>query len=107
MSESIQQNDIVAQAEALERLSIKHIQDKNWAALEAMLDPFLDPSFDGQTSRLDSNHRTRWKHTRSTTYMSRDINVVGLKHCGLVIHCIRPSSGLEHAIPRLTSPHED
>jgi len=39
MSESINQNDILAQAEALERLSIKHIQDKNWVALEAMLDP--------------------------------------------------------------------
>ena len=39
MSELVHQNDIVAQAEALERLSIQYIQDKNWVALEAMLDP--------------------------------------------------------------------
>ncbi|OWF65918.1 hypothetical protein B6A14_09175 [Polynucleobacter hirudinilacicola] len=31
--------DIQAQAEALERLSVRHIQEKNWQALEDMLDP--------------------------------------------------------------------
>ena len=33
------QNSIATEAEELERLSIKLIQDKNWSALEAMLDP--------------------------------------------------------------------
>jgi len=33
------QNSIATEAEELERLSIKLIQDKNWNALEAMLDP--------------------------------------------------------------------
>lgn len=33
------QNSITTEAEELERLSIKLIQDKNWSALEAMLDP--------------------------------------------------------------------
>jgi hypothetical protein len=33
------QNSIAIEAEELERLSIKLIQDKNWSALEAMLDP--------------------------------------------------------------------
>jgi len=33
------QNSIATEAEELECLSIKLIQDKNWSALEAMLDP--------------------------------------------------------------------
>ena len=33
------QNSIATEAEELERLSIKLIQDKNWSALEVMLDP--------------------------------------------------------------------
>ena len=33
------QNSIATEAEELERLSIRLIQDKNWSALEAMLDP--------------------------------------------------------------------
>ena len=33
------QNSMATEAEELERLSIKLIQDKNWSALEAMLDP--------------------------------------------------------------------
>jgi len=33
------QNSIATEAEELERLSIKLIQDKNWSALKAMLDP--------------------------------------------------------------------
>lgn len=33
------QAGIEVQAEALERLSVKYIQDKNWRALEDMLDP--------------------------------------------------------------------
>ena len=32
-------NSIEVQAEQLERLSVKYIQDKNWDALEKMLDP--------------------------------------------------------------------
>jgi hypothetical protein len=33
------QNSITTEAEELERFSIKLIQDKNWSALEAILDP--------------------------------------------------------------------
>lgn len=33
------ENDIQAQGEALERLSVRLIQEKNWQALEDMLDP--------------------------------------------------------------------
>lgn len=32
-------SSILVQAEQLERLSVKYIQDKNWDALEKMLDP--------------------------------------------------------------------
>lgn len=39
MSEKINPKSIEAEAEALERLSVKMIQDKNWDALEKMLDP--------------------------------------------------------------------
>ena len=39
MSEITNQKSIEAEAEALERLAVKMIQDKNWGALEKMLDP--------------------------------------------------------------------
>lgn len=39
MSETINQKSIEAEAQALERYSVKLIQDKNWNALEKMLDP--------------------------------------------------------------------
>lgn len=39
MSEIINQKSIEAEAQALERLAVKMIQDKNWIALEKMLDP--------------------------------------------------------------------
>jgi hypothetical protein len=39
MSEIINQKRIEAEAQALEYLAVKMIQDKNWTALEKMLDP--------------------------------------------------------------------
>ena len=39
MSEIENQQSIEAEAQALERLTVKMIQDKNWDALEKMLDP--------------------------------------------------------------------
>jgi hypothetical protein len=39
MSETTNQKSIEAEAQALERLAVKMIQDKNWGALEKMLDP--------------------------------------------------------------------
>ena len=39
MSEIINQKSIEAEAQALEYLAVKMIQDKNWTALEKMLDP--------------------------------------------------------------------
>lgn len=39
MSEIINQKSIEAEAQALECLAVKMIQDKNWIALEKMLDP--------------------------------------------------------------------
>jgi len=39
MSDFLFQENIEAEAEALERLAVKVIQDKNWTALENMLDP--------------------------------------------------------------------
>ena len=39
MSETTNQKSIEAEAVALERLAVKMIQDKNWGALEEMLDP--------------------------------------------------------------------
>ena len=39
MDKQINQDNLAVEAEELERLSVKLIQDKNWAALEAMLDP--------------------------------------------------------------------
>ncbi len=39
MSEITNQKMIEAEAQELERLAIKMIQDKNWSALEKMLDP--------------------------------------------------------------------
>lgn len=39
MDKQTSTNDIAAEAEELERLSVKLIQDKNWNALEEMLDP--------------------------------------------------------------------
>ena len=39
MSEITNQKSMEAEAEALERLAVKMIQDKNWDALEKMLDP--------------------------------------------------------------------
>jgi hypothetical protein len=39
MSETTNQKSIEAEAQALERLAVKMIQDKNWDALEKMLDP--------------------------------------------------------------------
>ena len=39
MDKQTDQDNIALEAEALERLSVKLIQDKNWDALEKMLDP--------------------------------------------------------------------
>jgi hypothetical protein len=39
MDKQINQDNLAVEAEELERLSVKLIQDKNWAALEEMLDP--------------------------------------------------------------------
>lgn len=39
MSGTTNQKSIEAEAQALERLTVKMIQDKNWDALEKMLDP--------------------------------------------------------------------
>lgn len=39
MDKQTGQSNIAIEAEELERLSVKLIQDKNWAALEKMLDP--------------------------------------------------------------------
>ncbi len=39
MDKQTGQDNIAEEAEALERLSVKLIQDKNWDALEKMLDP--------------------------------------------------------------------
>ena len=39
MGNQTDQDSIAIEAEELERLSVKLIQDKNWSALEAMLDP--------------------------------------------------------------------
>jgi hypothetical protein len=39
MDKQTYQDNIAIEAEELERLSVKLIQDKNWAALEKMLDP--------------------------------------------------------------------
>ena len=39
MDKQINQDNLAVEAEELERLSVKLIQDKNWVALEAMLDP--------------------------------------------------------------------
>ena len=39
MNKQTDQDNIAVEAEALERLSVKLIQDKNWDALEKMLDP--------------------------------------------------------------------
>ena len=39
MGNQTDQDSISIEAEELERLSVKLIQDKNWSALEAMLDP--------------------------------------------------------------------
>jgi hypothetical protein len=39
MDKQTDQGNIALEAEALERLSVKLIQDKNWDALEKMLDP--------------------------------------------------------------------
>ncbi|MFZ4379392.1 MAG: nuclear transport factor 2 family protein [Polynucleobacter sp.] len=39
MGNQTDQDSIAIEAEKLERLSVKLIQDKNWSALEAMLDP--------------------------------------------------------------------
>lgn len=39
MSDISYQENIEAEAQALERLAVKMIQDKNWTALEKMLDP--------------------------------------------------------------------
>ena len=39
MNKQTDQDNIALEAEALERLSVKLIQDKNWDALEKLLDP--------------------------------------------------------------------
>jgi len=39
MGNQTDQDSIAIEAEELERLSVKLIQDKNWSVLEAMLDP--------------------------------------------------------------------
>lgn len=39
MDKQTNQDNLAVEAEELERLSVKLIQDKNWVALEAMLDP--------------------------------------------------------------------
>lgn len=39
MSAKISPSNIALQAEKIERLSVKLIQEKNWGALEALLDP--------------------------------------------------------------------
>jgi hypothetical protein len=39
MEQELSQSELAAQGEKLERLSVQYLQDKNWAALEKMLDP--------------------------------------------------------------------
>jgi hypothetical protein len=39
MDKQTNQDNLAVEAEELERLSVKLIQDKNWVALESMLDP--------------------------------------------------------------------
>ena len=39
MKQQLSQSELAAQGEKLERLSVQYLQDKNWDALEKMLDP--------------------------------------------------------------------
>ena len=51
MEQELSQSELAEQGEKLERLSVQYLQDKNWDALEKMLDPSCQ--FVGMTGACD------------------------------------------------------